>query len=137
MATPKLTIPLFLTRLSIFYFMLPWQVSRFLNPEVTAGIAAKHYKISGIPDVAATLIAVFMMVLIIAFVCGFKKRISYGLVFLMHGLGTLMTVPRLIPWTENFAQLFLAAIPTVAAMYLLYLLRDQDTLLTVDRPTSM
>ncbi len=132
MTTPNLKIPLFLTRLGIFYFMLPWQVNRFLSPESTAGIAAKHYKISAIPEVAATLIAVFMMALIIAFVCGFKKRISYGLVFLLHGLGTLMTLPRLIPWTENFAMLFLAAIPTAAAMYLLYLLRDQDTLLTID-----
>lgn len=132
MSTINLRIPLFLTRLSIFYFMLPWQVQRFINPEATAGIAAKHYKISGLPEFVPMAIGVFMMALIIAFVCGFKKRISYGLVLLVHGAGTLMTVPRLIPWTENFAQIFLAAIPTVAAMYLLYLLRDQDTLLSID-----
>jgi len=44
MATHTLKLPLFLTRLSIFYFMLPWQLMRFTTPESVIGIAKKHYK---------------------------------------------------------------------------------------------
>ena len=44
MGTHSLKLPLFLTRLSIFYFMLPWQLMRFTPPEAVVGITKKHYK---------------------------------------------------------------------------------------------
>jgi len=101
---PKLSLPLLLTRLSIFAFLLPWQLMRFSKPEAAKGVATKYYKTGGLPDVAFTVIAVFMMALLIAFLLGFKKRISYGLVFLLHAVGTIM------------------------AMFLLYRLRESDTI---------
>ena len=73
-----------------------------------------------------------MMAILIAFVVGFKKKITYLLVFILHAVGTLMTLPKLIIGLESFYILFLAAIPAAAAMYLLYVLRDEDTMLTID-----
>ena len=75
---------------------------RFSKPEAAKGVATKYYKTGGLPDVAFTVIAVFMMALLIAFLLGFKKRISYGLVFLLHAVGTAFTIPYLIPNTEKF-----------------------------------
>lgn len=128
----KLPIVLLFTRLSIFLFMLPWQMARFAKPEQIDRIAQKYYKFP-VSEIASKASGLLMMALIIAMVLGFKKRLSYGLVFVLHTVGTIMTVPYLIPGTENFNPLFLAAIPTVAAMALLYTLRDHDTLLTIDK----
>ncbi len=127
----SLRLPLFLTRLSIVAFMLPWQLMRFSKPESINGIAQKYYKFS-MPEIGSTITGVLMMALLFAFLIGFKKRVSYGLVALLHGIGTLMTVPNLIPGLEGYNQLFLAAIPAFMAMVLLYCLRNEDTLLSVD-----
>ena len=128
----NLRLPLFLTRLSIFAFLLPWQLMRFTRPEGINNIAQKYYKFS-MPDIGSTISGVLMMALLIAFVVGFKKRISYGLVALIHGIGTAMTIPALIPGHDGHNQLFLAAMPALMAMVLLYLLRNEDTLFAVEK----
>lgn len=127
--TTNLKLPLFLTRLSIFYFLLPWQLMRFTTPEAIINIAKSHYKFT-MPDSVPMITGVLMMILLIAFLVGFKKKITYFLVFILHAVGTLMTLPKLIIGTENLQILFLAAIPAAAAMFLLWKLRDEDTLLS-------
>ncbi len=128
----SLRLPLFLTRLSIFLFLLPWQLMRFSKPENINGIAQKYYKFS-MPEIGSTITGVLMMALLVAFLFGLKKRISYGLVALLHGIGTAMTIPNLIPGLEGYNQLFLAAVPALMAMVLLYCLRNEDTLLTIEK----
>ena len=76
---------------------------------------------------------VLMMALLIAFLVGFKKKITYFLVFILHAVGTLMTLPKLIVGTESLNILFLAAIPAAAAMFLLWQLRDEDTMLSLNK----
>ena len=127
----NLRLPLFLTRISIVAFLLPWQLMRFSKPEGINNIVQKYYKFS-MPEIGSTITGVLMMALLIAFLVGFKKRISYGLVALLHGVGTAMTIPNLIPGLEGYNQLFLAAIPALMAMVLLYCLRNEDTLLSID-----
>lgn len=127
---PKLRLPLFLTRLSIFYFLLPWQLMRFLNPDAADGIAKKYYHLPGLNESVGYAIGAFWLILLTAFLLGFKKRISYGLVFVLHAGAILVALPFYIVGTENFNQLFLAAIPAAAAMGLLYVLRTEDTLLS-------
>ncbi len=127
----NLRLPLFFTRLSIAVFLLPWQLMRFSKPETISNISQKYYKFS-MPEIGSIVTGVLMMVLLLAFVAGFKKRISYGLVLVLHTIGTLTTIPYLIPGLEGFNILFMAAIPTIGAMWLLYVLREQDTLLSVD-----
>ena len=126
-----LRVPLFLTRLAIFLFLLPWQLMRLTKPEAITSISEKYYKFS-MPEIGSTISGVLMLALLLAFLVGFKKRISYGLVALIHGLGTVMVLPRLIPGSENFNILFLAAMPALMAMVLLYVLRDEDSLLSVE-----
>lgn len=131
MATHTLRLPLFLTRLSIFLFMLPWQIMRFTKPDVINNISNKYYKFS-MPEIGSTITGVLMIALLLAFLIGFKKKISYLLVLILHGIGTLMTLPNLIPGLEGYNQLFLAAVPALGAMLLLYCLRDEDTMLSLD-----
>ena len=129
---PNLRIPLFATRLLIAMFLLPWTLMRFTRPDAAKGVADRYYgPLGGMPDIVFLLIAVFMAALLLAFVTGAWKRISYGLVLLLHAVGTLTTVPYLVPGTENFNILFMAALPTIGAMWLLYVLREQDTFLSL------
>ena len=129
---PNLRIPLFATRILIALFLLPWTLMRFTRPESAKGVADKYYgPLGGMPDIVFLIIAIFMAALLLAFVTGVKKRISYGLVLLLHTVGTLTTVPYLIPGTDNFNILFMAALPTIGAMWLLYVLREQDTFLSL------
>ncbi len=127
----KLRNPLFFTRLAIFYFLLPWVLMRFTKPESSKGIASKYYKIAEMPDVLNTAVGVLWAVLLVAFLVGFKKRISYGLVLVLHTIGTLFTLPYLIIGTEKMNIMFFAAIPVIGAMWFLYTLRDHDTLLSL------
>ena len=130
--TTNLRLPLFVTRILIALFLLPWVAMRFVTPDSAKGVAGKYYgPVGDLPDIAFTIIAVLWAVLLLAFVLGFKKRLSYGLVLVLHTVGTLTTIPYLIPGTENFNILFMAALPTIGAMWLLYVLRDRDTLLSL------
>jgi len=129
----NIQIPLFFTRLSIAYFLLPWVLMRFVKPENAKGIAAKYYKISSMPEIATTIIGVLWLLLLVAFVAGFKKRISYGLVLIIHTVGTLWTLPYLIVGTSTANLLFFAAIPVIGAMWLLYALREHDTFLSINK----
>ena len=122
---------LFILRWSIVLFLIPWVLDKFTSPEHTAGVFKKFYKISEVSTNASYAIGVFWVLLLAAFALGFKKRISYGLVMLFHGVATVTTIPNMIPYTENFVMLFLAAIPTLGGMILLYLMREHDTIGTI------
>ena len=86
------------------------------------------------PDVIAYAVGGLGLVLLFAFLMGFKKRISYGLILAIHFVATILTVPKMMQYMQpdNSYILFFAAIPTAGAMLLLYVLREQDTLLSVD-----
>lgn len=133
MPTRSLRLPLFLTRLSVFYFLLPWQLMRFTKPEAIQSIAQKHYHTESFPNGLSLAIGVFAIISLLAFLVGFKKRISYAAVFLIHAVGTVLIIPKLVLFTDNLVLVFLASLPALAAMALLYVLRDEDTLLSLNR----
>jgi len=126
----KLNLVLLITRLSVFYFLLPWQLMRFTSPDSAKGIAAKYYHVSSLPDSLGLIIGVFWMILLVAFVTGFKKSISYLAVLILHVGAILVSIKYYIILTPSVNQLFLAAIPAGAAMALLYVLREHDTMLS-------
>lgn len=126
----SLAPPLAFTRYATAAFLAPWIAMRFTAPEGAAGIAETYYKVSGLPDAATLAIGVGWVLLWVAFVLGFKKTITYALVGLFHAAGTAFTIPWLIPGGETYNQLFWAAVPVIGAMWLLWALRAQDTVLT-------
>ena len=104
---------------------------RFLDGGASAkGISKKYYFFEQ-PDILTTLIGVGWLILLVAFLVGFKKKVTYLLVFLIHGVGTLFSLRFMIPGTENFVPTFMAALPTLMAMYLLWTLRKEDTLFSL------
>lgn len=103
-----------------------WTLDKFINPGHAAKVFSHFYFM---PDSSAQflqIVGVIQMIIIVAFVVGFKKKYSYGLVFLIHFVSTFSSYKQYLnPWSS---LLFFAAWPMLAACLTLYLMRDEDTL---------
>ncbi|GGB75572.1 hypothetical protein K8B83_18300 [Shewanella inventionis] len=125
----KLQWSLLSLRLGVFIVMLVWTLDKFVNPGHSIKIFEKFYGIGGVSEVAAYIMGGLQLLLVITFVLGIKKRITYGVIFLMHGASTLSAFNQYFDAFNNL--LFFAAWPMWAACFALYLLREQDTKFTV------
>lgn len=127
----RLGASLLALRLGVFLVMFMWTLDKFVNPGHAAAIFENFYGLGGLGETILMVIAAVEMLLILAFVGGLYKRVTYGAIFLLHGISTLSSYAQyLSPW-DNL--LFFAAWPMLAACFALYLLRDQDTMLTATR----
>lgn len=129
----RLEISLLLLRLSVFVVMVVWTLDKFVNPAHAAGIFEKFYAIPGAGSALIWTLAVLEILLVFAFVAGLYKRFTYGAVLLLHGVSTLAAFRQYLAPFEGSNLLFFAAWPMLAACVALYLLRDQDTLLSLGR----
>ncbi|TEW55557.1 hypothetical protein E2R68_03995 [Psychromonas sp. RZ22] len=116
-------------RVGVFIVFLMWTLDKFFYPGHTAKVFEKFYGISGSSDIIVYVLASLQVLLILAFVTGVKKRITYGLIFLMHGASTLSAFGQYLDGFNNL--LFFAAWPMWAACFTLYLLRDEDVKFTI------
>ncbi len=123
----RVSLVLLLTRLSIFIAMMIWVIDKFVQPEHTAAVFRTFYGISGIGTAVAYLLGTAQLLIMITFVLGLQKQISYGLVLLMHTASTLVSFPKYIAPFESGNILFFASWPMLAACFALYYLRDLDT----------
>ncbi|WP_350594771.1 MULTISPECIES: hypothetical protein [unclassified Pseudoalteromonas] len=112
-----------------FIVMIMWTLDKFVNPAHSAGIFEKFYGISGSTDIVAYVLGALQLVLVLAFLAGIKKRLTYGIIFVMHGLSTLSSYNQYIDGFNNLV--FFTAWPMSAACFALYLLRDQDVKFTI------
>lgn len=125
----SLQISLLLLRLGVFIVMFIWTVDKFINPAHSSAIFEKFYAIEGLNEIAVYIMGALQAILVLAFLAGIKKRISYGLIFLMHAGSTFSSFPK---YLEPFDHLlFFAAWPMLAACFALYALRELDTMWTV------
>ena len=124
----RLQWSLFSLRLGVFIVMFMWTLDKFVNPSHSARIFEHFYGISGSTDLVAYILGALQLLLVIAFMAGIKKRLTYGLIFVMHGLSTLSSYNQYIDGFNNL--LFVAAWPMWTACFPLYSLREQDTKLT-------
>jgi len=116
-------------RVGVFIVLGMWVLDKFVNPSHGAAVLNAFYGISGASESIFTIIGVLQLVLILAFLAGIKKRLTYGLVFVMHAISTFATYERYIDGLNNL--LFFAAWPMLAACLALYLLRDEDVKFTI------
>lgn len=116
-------------RLGVFLVMLMWTLDKFINVGHAARIFENFYSVGGLEQTAFLAIGVAELALILAFVAGYQKRVSYGLVLLLHSVSTLSPYRQYLDPFNNL--LFFAAWPMLAACFALYYLRDLDTKWTV------
>lgn len=128
----KLTLSLFILRVTVAAFFAVWALEKFIKPESTVMIFESFYGIGGLPLAAVYVIGAVQLALIIAFLVWAKFRtVSVGLLLLMHAGSTLSTWQQLIDPYSGPNHLFWAAVPALGALIALFILRDEDRLWTV------
>jgi len=130
----RIATALLALRLGVFIVMVMWTLDKFVNVSHAARVFEGFYGIAGLGQGVMAAIGVVELLLVLAFVAGYQKRISYGGVLLLHGISTLSSYRQYLDPFNNL--LFFAAWPMLAACFALYLLRDFDTRWTVDHARS-
>lgn len=133
----KLEASLLLMRLAIAAFLLVWAVDKVIAPEHAQAVFSHFYFLEP-SQPALKAIGIVQIVVIAAFAAGFAQFWTYGAVLLMHGASTVSSYAQILnPWGGDRPQLlFWAAVPVLAAMIALFVLRDRDRLMSVDAMRS-
>jgi putative oxidoreductase len=131
MLAKDVRMPLLFLRLSVALVMAVWVADKFYRPEHAAAVFADLYSITGLQTWVIYALGALQGIVVLAFVVGWRKRLSYGLVLLMHMVPTLANFKLYLSPLEGDNILLFAAWPMLAAVAALYNLRDQDTLLTM------
>jgi putative oxidoreductase len=131
----SLPVALFGLRISVFLVMFMWTIDKFINPAHAGKIYEKFYFINGLEgSVLLIILAVVELVILIAFLAGLYKKFSYGFVLVIHAISTLSSFNQYLTPFESPHLLFFAAWPMLAACVALFLLRDEDVMLTFRKP---
>lgn len=126
----KIASVLLALRLGVFLVLAMWTLDKFINPGHSAVVFEKFYMTAGLGNGIVYAIGAVQAVIVLAFLVGFKKRISTGIVLAMHAVSTLAPMALYFsPWSN---LLFFAAWPMLAAIVTLYVLRDYDTYFSLD-----
>ena len=127
-ARSRLATCLLLLRIGIFIVFFMWTIDKFINPEHAGDVFKKFYKVEWLNATLSYAFGAAQMLVIIAFLVGFLRTWSYGLVLLMHAVSTLSSWQQYLdPW-NNHHLLFYAAIPMLAGCLTVWLMRDFDTI---------
>jgi hypothetical protein len=128
----NLEVSLLIMRLATAVFLLVWAIDKIVNQGHAQNVFKTFYFTTPSPEILTALGAAQSLI-VLAFAAGFARFWTYGAVLLMHLVSTLSTYGRLLnPWGSGAQLLFWAAIPILAAMLALFLLREQDRLLSID-----
>ncbi|MGB3509523.1 MAG: hypothetical protein WBA93_09800 [Microcoleaceae cyanobacterium] len=128
----KLQIGLALIRISTAAFFLVWSIEKIISPEVTQRIFQKFYFLS-ISNSISVGIGILQTLITLTFLVGLFKTFSYGVLLGMHLVSVISTYKQLLNPYAPGNHLFWAAVPLLAAMVVLFMLRDEDRWLTLDR----
>lgn len=129
MTQSRLPVALLMVRLSIFLVMFLWTIDKFINPGHAASVYEHFYRVGGLGAVPMAVIGSIEMAILVGFLVGYRKRLTYGAVFFLHLVSTLSSYKQYLAPFDHL--LFFAAWPMLAACFVLYVLRDLDTKLTV------
>jgi len=131
--TGKKCLALFILRVSIFLVMFMWTLDKFVRPDHAIQVFKVFYSIPMLSSFLIYSIGVIELLMIFAFLFGFWKRWSYGAVFCFHLVSTLATFNQYLEPYEGINLLFFTAWPMLAACWLLYVLREEDTFFSFSR----
>jgi hypothetical protein len=124
----NLELSLLIMRLATAAFLL----DKLVNQGHAQNVFKTFYFSTPSPEIL-TALGVVQILIVLAFAGGFLRFWTNGAVLLMHLVSTVATYARLInPWGPGAQPLFWAAIPVLATMIALFLLREQDRLLSID-----
>ena len=127
----RVPLALFILRISVFVVMLMWTLDKIIDPAHAARVFEKFYQISGFEHFYFYFIGIAELILLLAFLLGYKKTLTYGLVTIFHAVSTFSSYNQYLDPFTYPNLLFYAAWPMLAASFVLFYLRDYDTKLVV------
>lgn len=127
----RLEISLVALRLGVFLVMLLWTLDKFINPTHAAKVYEKFYFIAGLESTVMYALGVVEILILLGFLLGLCKKVTYGAVLLFHAISTFSSYKQYLTPFEGPHLLFFAAWPMLAACLTLYLLREEDVKFTV------
>jgi len=127
----RLRLPLLFMRLTVFLVMFMWTIDKFINPGHAAKVYESFYYITGLGASVMYAIGAIEIVVLLLFLVGYKKKYTYGAVFLFHTVSTLSSFKQYLAPFDGPNLLFFAAWPMLAASFTLFAMRDHDTKWTI------
>lgn len=127
----KLQLSLLFLRVTVFLVMFMWTIDKFVNPGHAAKVYESFYYIAGLESSVMYAIGAIEMIILLLFLAGYKKKFAYGAVLILHAVSTLSSFNQYLAPFEGPNLLFFAAWPMLAACVTLFLLRDQDKMLSI------
>lgn len=123
---------LLLLRIATGLFFLVWSLDKIFNSKHTLAVFEKFY-MTPISDQIAIGLGVVQTAIVLAFLAGLYKKWTTLALLAMHTVSVGSTWSHLInPYGEqSFGLVFWAAVPVWAGLLLLWLMRDEDTLMSV------
>lgn len=125
-----LDLSLLLLRLGVGLVMAMWAADKFVNPAHSGAVLENFYGLPALGSEVFVVIGVIQAAIVLLFVTGTLRGLSYGAIMVMHGASTLSSWKQYLDGFDNL--LFFAAWPMLAACVALFLLRTHDRLLSVD-----
>lgn len=129
----RLQISLLGLRIGVFVVFMAWTLDKIVNFKHNSGMI-KHYYNVDVSETFLLVLGVAELILLLAFLAGKYKTLTYGVVLFAHTVTTLVSGKRLFPPYEIHQLLYFGALPMLAACLALFLLRERDTMMTIDRP---
>ena len=129
----KISVSLFLLRLGVFVVMFVWTLDKFIRPEHAINVFKHFYFLDSLSPTVLLGIAIVEILILIGFLIGFRKKLTYGTGLVFHGISTFSSYKQYLSPFDKGNLLFFAAWPMLAACITLYLLRDLDDLYVISR----
>lgn len=140
----RLSAALFIMRLSIGAFLLVWASLKFLRPEWMVNVFKGSYKQAWVTQDHAFIVGFLQFLLVIIFLLGLWRTVTYLVITLMHGTGIVSTLLNgsllfkgglikalttgefALGYTKFPSNLLWTSVATLGALVALYLLRHHD-----------
>ncbi len=140
----RLNVALFIMRLSIGAFLFVWASLKFLRPEWMVNVFKGSYKQAWVTQDHAYIVGALQMLVVIIFLLGLWRTVTYLFITLMHGTGVISTllggnllfkgglIKSIISWEfaigySRFpSNLLWTSVATLGALVALFILRHHD-----------
>jgi len=131
--TKRIQVSLLLIRVSAGIFLGLWATLKFHHPEWQRNIFEGYYNISffKVTDGLSYFLGLIQLLIVLAFVTGFKRNWTYLIIALMSAAGVVGSLGSLVEYYEYPKNLMLASIPTLGALIALFVMRDMDNLFSL------
>lgn len=122
----RLALALLILRVTIAAFFGVWSSLKFYRPEWFENVFRNFYGLEFATRDMSSAVGVVQMLLVLAFVLGFQRTLSYAAIACMQAAGVVGSIPNLMNYTAYPNNLMWAAVPALGAAIALFILRQDD-----------